>query len=217
MGISEKDRIDHLLKHERALWREGEVYIAGVDEAGRGPLAGPVVAGAVIFPENVFIEGIDDSKKLNSKKRDDLFPIILNAAISVGFGIVSEKIIDQINILQASYKAMKIALKKLSVRPTHILVDGYSIPGSSFRQTPLVKGDSRCFSIAAASIIAKVIRDRLMVKYDRLYPQYGFARHKGYCTKRHIEAVEKFGLCKIHRRSFQVKGWDKQHDCSGRI
>ena len=217
MGISEKDRIDHLLQYEKALWSEGVLYIAGVDEVGRGPLAGPVVAGAVIFPENIFIQGIDDSKKLTPKKRDDLFPIILNEAISVGFGVVSEKEIDRINILQASYKAMQIALEKLSVQPAHVLVDGYSIPESSFQQTSLVKGDRRCFSIAAASIVAKVVRDRLMVEYDRLYPQYGFARHKGYCTKKHIEAVQQFGLCKIHRRSFQVKGWGKSHDPSGSV
>lgn len=212
MENPEIERINRLLRFERKLWREGFLYIAGIDEAGRGPLAGPVVAGAVIFPQSIRIQGIDDSKRLTPGKREELYSIIMNEALSVGVGVVTEKVIDQINIHQASFKAMRIALGKLSVQPVHILVDGYTIPDIRFQQTSLVKGDSRCYSIAAASIVAKVIRDRLMEHYDRLYPQYGFARHKGYCTREHFKAVQKYGYCKIHRRSFQVRGWGGSDD-----
>lgn len=203
---NEKERISRLLEYEKTLWHRGIRCIAGVDEAGRGPLAGPVVAAAVIFPADIFIADIDDSKRLTPQKRLELCPIIQKESIACATGVVCEKTIDRINILQASFEAMRLALEQLSVSPQHVLVDGKSIPHISCQQTPIVRGDQKSYSIAAASIVAKVTRDRMMEIYDRMYPQYGFIKHKGYCTQQHIAALRKYGFSPIHRRSFRVKG-----------
>lgn len=192
------------LDYERGLWQRGMVHVAGVDEAGRGPLAGPVVAAAVMFPPELWIEGIDDSKKLSPGAREEFFAQIQERAQSVGIGVVSHQVIDQVNILQASLQAMEEAVSKLQPIPEHLLVDGRVYSGSTPASTTLIDGDALCFSIAAASIIAKVTRDRIMVEFDQKFPQYGFAKHKGYGTKEHYEAIEKFGPCEIHRRSFRL-------------
>ena len=182
--------------------------IAGIDEAGRGPLAGPVVAAAVILPAECNLTGIDDSKKISEAKRDILFDDISRTALSIGIGICDEKIIDEINILQATFLAMKRAVSALTAAPDCLLIDGNKtipehISGNPFpHQIAVVKGDSKSLSIAAASIVAKVTRDRIMKKYDEEYPEYGFAKHKGYPTKAHFEAIERFGICEIHRKSF---------------
>ena len=202
----EKKRIFQLLQYERTLWNRGLRFVAGVDEAGRGPLAGPVVAAAVIFPSNICIPGIDDSKKVTHPRRVGLCQTIREEAISFGVGVVCEKTIDRINILQASLEAMRLALEQLSVFPEHVLIDGSFVPNISCERTPIIKGDQKCYSIAAASIIAKVTRDKMMETYDKMYPQYGFAKHKGYCTQDHITALKKHGWSPIHRRSFKVKG-----------
>lgn len=189
---------------EMGFWNSGLKYIAGVDEAGRGPLAGPVVAAAVVFPDHIEINGIDDSKKLSQKKREELFEIIGDSAISIGVGIVDHLVIDEVNILNATFRAMHSALSRLACQPEHILVDGPYFAGANIPYTAIIDGDAVSVSIAAASIIAKVTRDRLMRQYDTRYPQYGFARHKGYGTREHIDAIRKFGLCDIHRKSFQI-------------
>lgn len=193
-----------LLEIEQGLWQRGVEVIAGVDEAGRGPLAGPVVAAAVIFPQGTFIEGVDDSKKVSEKKREALFHTIYEKAKSVGVGIVSHEVIDRINIYQASILAMRKAVEKLSLAPQIVLADGNSFKHESLRYENIIDGDAKCFSIAAASIIAKVTRDNLMREYHEQFPLYGFAQHKGYGTKQHIEAIRQHGLCEIHRRSFHV-------------
>jgi len=194
-----------LLIYERKLWKEGWELIAGVDEVGRGPLAGPVVAACVIFPKNFFLPGVDDSKKLTKIKREELFDQIMNEAMDVGIGIVWEKSIDRLNILNASFKAMSKALKKLKTFPQFVLVDGnLKIPNLPFPQMPIVKGDAKSMSIASASIVAKVTRDKIMLKYHKKYPQFCFAQNKGYSTKSHLEALKTFGPCDIHRRSFKI-------------
>ena len=177
--------------------------IAGVDEAGRGPLAGPVVAAAVILSDNDKIEGLRDSKKLSAKKREVLFKEINEKAISVGIGIVDEKEIDRINILAATHKAMQMALGRLNRRPTLALIDGYKLPNQIIRNKGIIKGDTKVESIMAGSIIAKVTRDALMLEYDKIFPEYGFAKHKGYGTKQHIEAISEFKATPIHRKSFK--------------
>lgn len=192
------------LTYETALWNQGIQWIAGIDEAGRGPLAGPVVAAAVIFPPYFFLPQIDDSKKLRPEIREMCYERIVQSAMTFGIGIVDVSEIDQLNIREASFKAMRNAIENLSVLPQHLLVDGFSIPGLTIPQTAVIKGDQKCFTIAAASIIAKVTRDRLMLKYDKLYPMYGFAKHKGYGTREHVQAILKYGLCEIHRRSFRL-------------
>ena len=197
------------LKWERKLWKKGTKLIAGIDEAGRGPLAGPVVAAAVIFPEKIKPFNLNDSKKLTPNQRENLYDVIWDEALAVGVGYSNEKIIDEINILQATYRAMREAIASLQISPEHVLVDGREIPGLHIKQTAIVGGDGKCFSIAAASIIAKVTRDRLMIEYDRKYPNYNFAQHKGYPTKKHIQAILKHGLCPIHRISFRIK--NKEH------
>ena len=189
---------------EQDIWKRGIQYIAGVDEAGRGPLAGPVVAAAVVLSPSMKIEGIDDSKKLSAKRRDELFKIIMEHAVSIGVGIVSHSIIDEINIYQASLRAMADAISKLHHPPQHLLIDGPRYQKSSIPFTPIINGDAKSASVAAASIIAKVTRDRLMMEYDILYPHYGFAKHKGYGTVQHREAIRKFGPCEIHRKSFRM-------------
>jgi len=193
----------NLWAFEREARKGGYFQIAGVDEAGRGPLAGPVVSAAVVLPQSFDIEGVDDSKKLSPKKRIELYPRILDAAQAVGVGIVDAATIDRINILQATLQSMVKAVADLSVSPDYLLVDGIFEVSLPLPQKTITKGDSRSISIAAASVIAKVTRDRLMVKYDDLYPQYGFAKHKGYPTQAHKEAVRQFGCSPIHRKSFK--------------
>ncbi|MFO7891984.1 MAG: ribonuclease HII [bacterium] len=199
--------IEHLLQYERKFWNQGILNVAGIDEAGRGPLAGPVVAAAVIFSPDIFISGINDSKQLSSKRREDLFWKIKDKAITVATGIVSEKEIDKINIYQATLKAMRIAVGKLNRSPDHLLIDGLTLSESSCDQTGIKGGDGRCFSIASASIVAKVTRDNIMIDYDKKYPEYNFFSNKGYGTKEHVAAIRKYGRCEIHRASFTIKGW----------
>ncbi|MCM1309117.1 MAG: ribonuclease HII [Butyrivibrio sp.] len=189
-------------KTENENYAAGYTRICGVDEAGRGPLCGPVVAGAVILPKNCDILYINDSKKLSEKMRDVLYDEIAKGAVAWGVGIVPPERIDEINILQATYEAMRIAVENLKVSPDILLNDAVTIPGVEIPQIPIVKGDAKSQSIAAASIMAKVTRDRIMAKYDEMYPEYGFARHKGYGTKAHIEALREYGPCPIHRRTF---------------
>ena len=176
-------------------------HICGIDEVGRGPLAGPVVAGAVILPKDCDILYINDSKKLSEKKREELYDIIMEKAVAVGLGYSTPERIDEINILQATYEAMREAIGKLAVTPDLLLNDAVTIPEVTVRQVPIIKGDAKSISIGAASIVAKVTRDRLMVQYDEVYPMYGFASNKGYGARAHIEALEEFGPCPIHSKS----------------
>lgn len=198
------EREERMRRSEAELWAQGSEFVAGIDEAGRGPLAGPVVAGAVILPRDLSIRGIDDSKKLTAAKREELFELIVRDAVSVGTGIVSEGVIDEINILRATHRAMREAVAGLDVTPSHVLVDGDPIPALDLPQTAIHQGDSKSTAIAAASIVAKVTRDRMIVELDARYPGYGFARHKGYGTKEHISALMRLGPCEIHRRSFRI-------------
>lgn len=177
-------------------------YICGVDEAGRGPLAGPVVAGAVILPADAEILYLNDSKKLSEKRREALYDEIMEKAVAVGVGIIGAERIDEINILQATYEAMRKAVSELAVKPDILLNDAVTIPEVAIRQVPVIKGDAKSVSIAAASIIAKVTRDRMMMEYDQAMPGYGFGRHKGYGTKAHIESLKRLGPCPLHRRTF---------------
>jgi ribonuclease HII len=192
-----------LFEYETKAVDEGYGNIAGVDEAGRGPLAGPVVAAAVIFPANIDIEDLDDSKKLSPKKREELFPIIQGSAIAYGVAVVDREVIDKINILQASRLAMKQAVEQLQPVPDLLLIDGNQKIDSTLDQWAIVKGDSKSVSIAAASVLAKVTRDRIMEDYHKLYPQYEFHRHKGYGTKLHRTLIEEHGPCPIHRNTFK--------------
>ena len=176
--------------------------ICGIDEVGRGPFAGPVVAGAVILPKDHPILYLNDSKKLSEKKREELYEVILNEAVATGIGMVSPARIDEINILQATYEAMRMAISELKVQPDLLLNDAVTIPEVSIQQVPIIKGDAKSVSIAAASILAKVTRDRLMVEYDSVFPGYDFASNKGYGTKAHIEGLKKLGPTPIHRMSF---------------
>ncbi|MDD8019229.1 MAG: ribonuclease HII [Bacteroidota bacterium] len=194
-----------MLTYEKKYWSKGIVHIAGVDEAGRGPLAGPVVASAVIFEKNFLIEGVNDSKKLSEKKREELYHHIYEHALSIGVGIVSHEVIDRINILQASFLAMNKALENLKLQPEQLLVDGNFFRHEKYPVENIIKGDSLSHSIAAASIIAKVNRDAMMRDLDEEFPNYGFAKHKGYGTKQHIEAIRKHGYSPIHRRSFHIE------------
>lgn len=196
----ERERTERLKKYEKeyAMYE----HICGIDEVGRGPLAGPVVAGAVILPRDCDILYINDSKKLSSAKREELYDVIMEKAVAVGLGIVSPGRIDEINILQATYEAMREAISKLGVTPDILLNDAVTIPGVAIRQVPIIKGDAKSISIGAASIVAKVTRDRLMVEYDKIMPEYGFASNKGYGSAEHIAALKKYGPTPIHRRSF---------------
>lgn len=184
--------------------REYKIYgtVCGIDEAGRGPLCGPVVAAAVILPDEYNILYINDSKKLSETKREEVYKEIDKYAVSYGVGIVSPERIDEVNILQATYEAMRTAIHKLSVTPDILLNDAVTIPMVDIKQVPIIKGDAKSQSIAAASIVAKVTRDHLMEEYDKLYPEYGFAKHKGYGTAAHIKAIKEYGPCPIHRRTF---------------
>lgn len=196
----EKRRIEALRFYEEK-YREYD-FICGIDEVGRGPLAGPVVAGAVILPRDCRILYINDSKQLTEKKREELYEIIMEKAVCCGLGYASPERIDEINILQATYEAMREALGKLKPQPGILLNDAVTIPEVAVRQVPIVKGDAKSITIGAASIIAKVTRDRLMTEYDRVFPEYGFAANKGYGSEAHIRALEKYGPTPIHRRSF---------------
>lgn len=196
----ELERIESIKKYEKEYESCG--YICGIDEVGRGPLAGPVVAGAVILPKDCKILYINDSKKLSAAKREELYDVIMKEAVAVGIGMASPKRIDEINILQATYEAMREAISKLRVQPDILLNDAVTIPKVDIRQVPIIKGDAKSISIGAASIVAKVTRDRLMVEYDKYLPEYGFASNKGYGSAEHIEALKKFGPSPIHRASF---------------
>ena len=203
MSKKEETRLKHLKEYEDRLYKTGLTYIAGIDEAGRGPLAGPVVVGVAIMKPDSFIEGVNDSKKISETKREKLYEQITNEAISWSVGIVDEKEIDKINILNATKKALTEALGKLETRPDRILVDALdNIDTKGIPYTSIIKGDAKVYSISCASIIAKVTRDRMLRKYDEMYPQYGFAKHKGYGTAMHIEAIKKYGPCPIHRKTF---------------
>ncbi|EXG86876.1 RNase HII [Clostridium sp. ASBs410] len=197
---AEQERLEIMKEFERQY--EDHILVCGIDEAGRGPLAGPVVAGAVILPRACEILFLNDSKKLSEKRREALFEEIQEKASAFAVGVVGADRIDEINILQATYEAMRLAIGKLGVEPEVLLNDAVTIPGVTASQIPIVKGDSKSVSIAAASIMAKVTRDHMMEEYDKLFPKYGFAKHKGYGTAVHINALKEFGPCPIHRRSF---------------
>ncbi len=198
----EIQRLDKMTEYERQCYAEGYTLVAGLDEAGRGPLAGPVVAAAVILGKDVVIPGVNDSKKLSEAKREYLYNEIMEKAYSVGVGIVDNEIIDKVNILNATYIAMKEALSKLKATPEILLMDAVQLKDVNIPQKPIIKGDSLSLSIAAASIIAKVERDRIISCYDDIYPGYSFGKHKGYGTKIHMESIKKLGLLPIHRRTF---------------
>lgn len=199
----ELDRIYNMQEYER--YYAKHKYICGVDEAGRGPLAGPVVAAAVILPKDAVIIGLDDSKKLTDKKRRSLYDEIRRTAVSYGIGMADEGLIDEINILQATYEAMRRAISALGTVPDILLNDAVVIPGIDIEQVSIIKGDQKSLSIAAASVLAKVTRDDYMLELARLYPNYGFDRHKGYGTRLHYEAIEKYGIVPAHRRTFLKK------------
>ena len=198
--VQERERLKqmHFYEEKYSQYR----CICGIDEAGRGPLAGPVVAGAVILPKDCEILYLNDSKKLSAAKREELYDEIMEKAVAVGIGVVSQEMIDEINILQATYEAMRQAVSKLSVQPQLLLNDAVTIPGIQIPQVPIIKGDAKSVSIAAASIVAKVTRDRMMEEYDKVLPEYGFASNKGYGSAAHIEALKKYGPSPIHRKTF---------------
>ncbi len=200
---AERARLDALYAYEYAARDEGAKYVAGVDEAGRGPLAGPVVVAAVILPFGLFLPGLNDSKKVAPKKRELLYDEILEKAAAVRVSIVDAATIDRVNIYQATMNGMYDAILHLDPKPDKVLIDAVELSKLPTPSLSIIKGDAKSASIAAASIIAKVTRDRMMLKYDALYPQYGFAQHKGYGTAQHIEALEKYGPCPIHRKSFE--------------
>lgn len=196
------EQIQSQLYFEDLARRQGYRAVAGIDEAGRGPLAGPVVAAAVILPENFELSGLNDSKQLSEKQRNRLYPLIRERALAVGVGVSRADEIDRLNILQATLQGMSRAVQRLSVTPDYLLVDGITPVPIGIQQKTIKKGDCRSLSIAAASVIAKVVRDRIMVAYDRLFPEYGFAGHKGYGSQLHREAVARHGPCACHRRTF---------------
>lgn len=197
---AEQERLEKMKEFERQY--EDHILVCGIDEAGRGPLAGPVVAGAVILPRACEILFLNDSKKLSEKRREALFEEIQEKASAFAVGVVGADQIDEINILQATYEAMRLAIGELGAEPEVFLNDAVTIPGITASQVPIIKGDSKSVSIAAASIMAKVTRDHMMEEYEKLFPEYGFAKHKGYGTAAHIHALKEFGPCPIHRRSF---------------
>ena len=203
MKEKEIERLTNLKQMEKDLYKKGFKNICGIDEAGRGPLAGPVVIAGVIMPEDSMIEGVNDSKKVSEKKREKLYDDIINEAIAWSVGIVDQTEIDEINILNATKKALTMAIQNLEVKPERILVDALEhIDTCGIPYTSIIKGDAKNYSIAAASIIAKVTRDRIMYEWDKVYPEYGFASHKGYGTAKHIEAIKENGICMIHRKTF---------------
>lgn len=198
--LAEQERLEKMKEYEYGY--EDHVLLCGIDEVGRGPLAGPVVAGAVILPRDCQILYLNDSKKLSEKKREALFLEIKEKAVAYAVGVIGAEKVDEINILQATYEAMRQAVGKLGVEPQVLLNDAVTIPGLRMEQVPIIKGDAKSVSIAAASVLAKVTRDHMMEEYDTLFPQYGFAKHKGYGTAVHISALKEYGPCPIHRRSF---------------
>ena len=191
-----------LYKYEKELYDKGCKYIGGVDEVGRGPLIGSVVAACVILPFDFALDGLTDSKKLSEKKRDEFYKIIWDKAIAIGIGIVDEKVIDEVNIYEATKIAMKKAISDTNIKPDHVLIDAMPLD-IDVPTTSIIKGDAKSISIAAASVIAKVTRDRMMYELDKIYPMYGLASNKGYGTKKHIEAIKKYGITKYHRLSFK--------------
>lgn len=203
MKDKEIERLNVLKEFENKLYSEGLKYIAGIDEAGRGPLAGPVVVGIAIMKPDSFIEGVNDSKKISEKKRELLYEQITKEAIDWSVGIVDQNEIDEINILNATKKALHMAITNLKIKPDRILVDALEhIDTCGIPYTSIIKGDAKVYSISAASIIAKVTRDRMMKEYDEIYPEYGFAGHKGYGTAKHIQAIKTYGPCPLHRKTF---------------
>lgn len=203
MKEKEEQRLKLLKEIEEDLHNKGMEHICGIDEAGRGPLAGPVVIAAVIMPKDSFIEGVNDSKKVSEKKREKLYDQIINEAISWSVAIIDQKEIDNLNILNATKKGVTMCIQELTTKPNLILVDALEhIDTCGIPYTPVIKGDAKVYSIAAASIIAKVTRDRIMREWDEVYPQYEFAQNKGYGTAKHIAAIKEHGICQLHRRSF---------------
>lgn len=205
MKEKEEIRLTKLKQIENEIYSTNKEiqYICGIDEAGRGPLAGPVVVASVIMPKDSMIEGVNDSKKVSEKKREELYDSIIEEAVSYGVGIIDEKAIDEINILEATKKGLTTSLQELKVKPNLILVDALNkIDTLGIPYKSIIKGDALCYSISCASIIAKVTRDRIMRQWDEVYPMYGFEKHKGYGTASHIQAIKEHGLCPIHRRSF---------------
>lgn len=203
MKEKELERLTNLKKHEKQLHEKGFKYICGIDEAGRGPLAGPVVIASVIMPEDSMIEGVNDSKKVSEKKRELLYDKIIEEAISYGVAIIGQDEIDDINILNATKKGLTMSLKELTVKPDLIIVDALEhIDTLGIPYESIIKGDAKAYSISAASIIAKVTRDRIMREWANVYPEYGFEVHKGYGTAKHIAAIKEYGLCPIHRKTF---------------
>ena len=203
MKEKEEERLTNLKKIEKEYYDRGIEYIAGFDEAGRGPLAGPVVVASVIMPKDSMIEGVNDSKKVSEKKREILYDKILDEVVSYGIGIIYQEEIDEINILQATKKGLTSAIEQMEIKPNLILVDALNgIDTLGIPYQSIIKGDAKCYSISAASIIAKVTRDRIMREWDKIYPEYGFSSHKGYGTAKHIAALKEYGPCPIHRRSF---------------
>lgn len=202
----------NLYAFEEELEDKGYKHVAGVDEVGRGPLAGPVVVAAVILPQNKRIKGINDSKKLSEKKREELYKVIMKEALAVSIAYVYEDVIDKINIYEATKQGMLEAISKLEIKPDHVLIDAMPLRELEIEHTSIIHGDALSASIGAASIVAKVTRDHFMEKMDFKYPNYGFARHKGYCTKEHLKALEQYGPCEIHRKSFSpvAKCYNKQ-------
>lgn len=199
---AEEDRLRRMVGFEEERWGRGETTVAGVDEAGRGPLAGPVVAAAVVLWPGLLLHGVDDSKRLSPGRRERLLPMIRANSRGVGVGVVWQDVIDRENIREATFRAMRKALGRLRLEPQFVLVDGDEIPGLALRQRGIRGGDRRSLTIAAASIVAKVVRDRIMMVLDRRYPGYGFGRHKGYGTEAHRDAIARFGLSSVHRRTF---------------
>lgn len=204
----ELERLEQMREYENTY--AACAMICGIDEAGRGPLAGPVAAGAVILPKDCTLLYLNDSKKLSEKRREELFVQIKEQAVAWCVGIVGPERIDEINILQATYEAMRQAVAGLGVKPDLLLNDAVEIPGVDIMQVPIIKGDAKSVSIAAASILAKVTRDHMMVEYDQLFPDYGFAKHKGYGTAAHVQAIQELGPCPIHRRSFIRNIWSEE-------
>lgn len=199
-------RLTELKKIEKDLYQKGFKNICGIDEAGRGPLAGPVVVAGVIMPKDSIIEGVNDSKKVSEKKREKLYDLIIKEAISYSVAVIGQDIIDDINILNATKQGVTQVVEELDIKPDLILVDALTnINTKGIPYDSIIKGDAKCYNIAAASILAKVTRDRIMRQWDEIYPQYGFINHKGYGTAKHIESIREYGLCPIHRRSFTKK------------
>ena len=206
MKEKEFERLTNLKLIEKDLYKKGFKNICGIDEAGRGPLAGPVVIAGVIMPEDSMIEGINDSKKVSEKKREALYDVIKQEAISYSVAIIGQDVIDEINILNATKNGVTEVIDRLDIKPDLIVIDALEhINTRGIPYESIIKGDAKCYNIAAASILAKVTRDRIMREWDAIYPQYGFIKHKGYGTKMHIEAIKEYGLCPIHRKSFTKK------------